>query len=43
MNPAQAFDQLVQRARQDPAVDGLVLSGSQARPGLATERSDYDV
>ncbi|HEX4254846.1 MAG TPA: hypothetical protein VH089_07145 [Streptosporangiaceae bacterium] len=43
MVSAQAFDQLVQRAQQDPAVVGLILTGSRARPGLATERSDYDV
>jgi hypothetical protein len=43
VSSAQAFDQLVQRAQQEPAVAGLILSGSQARAGLATERSDYDV
>jgi hypothetical protein len=43
VSSAPAFDQLVQRAQQDPAVAGLILTGSRARPGLATERSDYDV
>lgn len=37
------YESLVDRARRDPAVAGLVLSGSQARPGMATELSDYDV
>ena len=29
--------------RNDDRVVGVVLSGSQARPGMATERSDFDV
>jgi hypothetical protein len=40
---SRAFDDLVARAHRDPAVAGLILSGSQARVGMATERSDYDV
>jgi hypothetical protein len=40
---SRAFDDLVARAHRDPAVAGLILSGSQARAGMATERSDYDV
>ncbi|QKV72383.1 hypothetical protein HUT13_25945 [Streptomyces harbinensis] len=33
----------VARAEADPAVVGLVLSGSRAHDGMATGRSDYDV
>jgi len=37
-----AYDDLVTRATADPAVRGLVLTGSYAR-GLATAHSDHDV
>lgn len=37
-----ALTELQARAEADPAVCGLVLTGSHAR-GMATERSDYDV
>jgi hypothetical protein len=30
-------------AREDPTIIGVVLSGSAARPGMATEHSDVDV
>ncbi|MPZ25852.1 MAG: hypothetical protein GEV12_05215 [Micromonosporaceae bacterium] len=36
------LDELVARARADPAVRGLVLTGSHAR-GMATTHSDVDV
>lgn len=36
-----ALDELL--AREDPSIIGLVLSGSAARGGMATERSDVDV
>jgi predicted nucleotidyltransferase len=36
------FDELMARARADPGVVGVVLTGSHAR-GLATEHSDIDV
>jgi len=36
------FDDLLARAEADPAVLGLVLTGSQAR-GMGTEFSDHDV
>ncbi|WP_405140509.1 hypothetical protein OG589_26475 [Sphaerisporangium sp. NBC_01403] len=39
----EEFAALVARVRADPAVVGAVLSGSQARRGMATGRSDYDV
>ncbi|GAA5037498.1 putative nucleotidyltransferase [Thermocatellispora tengchongensis] len=39
----EEFDALLARIRPDPAVVGAVLSGSQARPGMPTPRSDYDV
>jgi hypothetical protein len=39
----EAFAALVDAARRDPAVAGVVLSGSQAREGMATHRSDHDV
>jgi hypothetical protein len=42
VSSAPAFGQLVEQARQAPAVAGLILTGSQAR-GLATDRSDHDV
>ncbi|WP_370136128.1 hypothetical protein [Streptacidiphilus sp. EB103A] len=38
-----AFAAFVRRARADPAVLGLVLSGSQARESMPTVHSDYDV
>ena len=37
-----AYDTLVATATADPAVLGLILSGSQAR-GLGTDHSDFDV
>ncbi|MEU7583001.1 hypothetical protein AB0B50_36130 [Streptomyces sp. NPDC041068] len=37
------FEALVARAEADPAVVGLILSGSRAREGMATEHSDHDV
>jgi len=38
-----AFDDLMARAQNDPTVLGLVLSGSHARAGMATDHSDMDV
>lgn len=35
--------ELSRRVKSDPNVVGLVLTGSQAREGMATERSDVDV
>jgi hypothetical protein len=37
------FSDLVRAAEADDAVAGVVLSGSRARPGMATARSDHDV
>jgi tRNA nucleotidyltransferase (CCA-adding enzyme) len=37
------LDLLRQRARSDPNIIGLVLSGSAAREGMTTEHSDVDV
>jgi hypothetical protein len=37
------FTAFVQRATADPAVAGLVLTGSMARAGMATAHSDYDL
>ncbi|WP_306213911.1 nucleotidyltransferase domain-containing protein [Actinoplanes sp. RD1] len=37
-----AYEQLLARARADPRVAGLILTGSHAR-GLATAHSDHDV
>ena len=37
------FASFVRRARADPAVLGLVLSGSRARESMPTVHSDYDV
>lgn len=37
-----AYEELLRRAEADPAVAGLVLTGSQAR-GVATEHSDVDI
>lgn len=34
---------MIERAESDPQVVGLILSGSTARAGMATERSDIDV
>ncbi|MFG1873879.1 hypothetical protein ACGFIV_03455 [Sphaerisporangium sp. NPDC049003] len=44
-NPSagEEFAALLARVSADPAVAGAVLSGSQARQGMATHRSDYDV
>jgi len=36
-----ALDEVL--ARDDPSILGIVLSGSAARAGMATERSDVDV
>jgi len=38
-----ALDDLIARAESDPTVLGVVLSGSQARDGMATGHSDVDV
>ncbi|MFI1825265.1 hypothetical protein ACH41E_02260 [Streptomyces sp. NPDC020412] len=40
---AEEYAALLNRVRRDRRVLGLVLSGSRARAGVATERSDYDV
>lgn len=37
------FSDLLSLARADPAVVGVVLTGSQAREGMATVHSDHDV
>jgi predicted nucleotidyltransferase len=37
------YTALLDRMRDDDRVLGMVLSGSQARQGMATERSDFDV
>ncbi|MFG2825820.1 hypothetical protein ACGFX4_41120 [Kitasatospora sp. NPDC048365] len=37
------FATLVADATADPAVVGLVLKGSRAHDGMATEHSDHDV
>ena len=37
---ACVFEDLVTRAQRDPAVARLILSGSQARAGMTTMRSD---
>jgi hypothetical protein len=37
------FDEFAAHACADPQILGLVLSGSQARAGMATAHSDYDV
>lgn len=42
-SPRAAFDSLVRLALDEPGILGLVLTGSQAREGMATDRSDYDV
>ncbi|ARQ71582.1 hypothetical protein [Streptomyces marincola] len=38
-----SFDALLDRANADPAVLGVLLSGSRAHEGLATARSDHDL
>ncbi|WP_070013785.1 nucleotidyltransferase domain-containing protein [Streptomyces abyssalis] len=43
MTPEEEFAGLRERLAGEPRVLGLVLSGSQAREGTATARSDYDV
>jgi predicted nucleotidyltransferase len=42
MVTVRPFKELVSRAEADPAILGLVLSGSHAR-GMATAHSDFDV
>jgi predicted nucleotidyltransferase len=42
-DPRQTFDAFIRSLTTDPCVLGAVLSGSQAREGMATGRSDYDV
>ncbi|MFF3334601.1 hypothetical protein ACFYWX_34535 [Streptomyces sp. NPDC002888] len=37
------YQEFVERATADPAVVGLVLKGSQAHEGMATEHSDHDL
>lgn len=37
------YDAFVELARADPAVVGLVLKGSRAHDGMATEHSDHDL
>lgn len=39
----EEFAALLARVQDDPRVVGVVLSGSHARQGMATEHSDYDV
>jgi hypothetical protein len=41
--PPLSYDAFVTRATTDPAVVGLLLKGSHAHAGMATERSDHDV
>ena len=43
MRPEDGFAALRARAAGDPHVLGVVLSGSQAREGMATSLSDHDV
>ncbi|UCM86970.1 hypothetical protein [Streptomyces marincola] len=38
-----SFDALLDRANADPAVLGVLLSGSRVHEGLATARSDHDL
>ncbi|MER5217048.1 hypothetical protein ABT063_42605 [Streptomyces sp. NPDC002838] len=38
-----SYDAFLARAADDPAVVGLVLKGSQAHDGMATEHSDHDL
>lgn len=42
-NAHATFTAFVERATADPAVVGLVLTGSMARAGMSTEHSDYDL
>jgi hypothetical protein len=43
MPEPSAFETLLARARDDSDVVGVVLSGSQARQGMPTAHSDFDV
>jgi predicted nucleotidyltransferase len=43
LGDVSAFEELVARATADPDVLGIVLTGSRARDGMATEHSDADV
>ncbi|WP_330172558.1 hypothetical protein OG875_02515 [Streptomyces sp. NBC_01498] len=43
IDPSPDFTEFVARASSSPDVVGLVLSGSRARPGMATARSDHDL
>lgn len=43
MIPKLTYDALLARVADDPAVVGLVLKGSHAHDGMATEHSDHDV
>ncbi|MGC5041299.1 hypothetical protein ACPXCS_38045 [Streptomyces sp. DT190] len=43
MIPKLTYEALLARAATDPAVVGLVLKGSHAHDGMATEHSDRDV
>lgn len=43
MFPDLTYATLIERATKDPAVAGLVLKGSRAHDGTATEHSDHDV
>jgi len=38
-----SFDDLMTRAKADPDVLGIVLTGSKGREGMATQHSDYDI
>lgn len=42
-DPHRAFDAFIRTLSTDPHVLAAVLSGSQAREGMATSRSDHDV
>jgi len=43
MDSAQAYDELVETARRDENIVGLVLTGSRGRGFAVTEESDWDV
>jgi hypothetical protein len=43
VNDALTYDEFVRAAAADPAVVGLVLIGSHAHDGLASEHSDHDL
>ncbi|MEO3812262.1 hypothetical protein ABGB17_24965 [Sphaerisporangium sp. B11E5] len=43
MTPQEEFDAFLGRVLADARVLGVVLSGSRAREGMATARSDFDV